>query len=52
MLTKYADFCLLVTFLFLKYKENKLCYKVILTKNITLQRIEQLSLIKCNYIRN
>jgi hypothetical protein len=26
--------------------------KVILTKNTTLQRIEQLSLIKCNYIRN
>jgi hypothetical protein len=25
--------------------------KVILTKNITLQRMEQLSLIECNYIR-
>jgi hypothetical protein len=26
--------------------------KVILTKNTTLQRIEQLNSIECNYIRN
>jgi hypothetical protein len=37
-----------------KYISEKKCkiVKVTLTKNTTLQRIEQLSLIKCNCIRN
>jgi regulator of replication initiation timing len=35
-------------------KYNELCkvVKVTLTKNTTLQRMEQLSPIECNYIRN
>jgi hypothetical protein len=35
-------------------KTESLCkiMKVILTKNTTLQRMEQLNLIECNYIRN